>query len=176
MTSVRNFRAWLPRIPNHSDWKLSIPPATQPQAIYHNSDVWSHDRYASRKGGNRTQEVTKQHHDTIQLDAEPNQRPPQQDERQPPEERRRPLCLVFPREEEQGLLWSNDNGEADQEEDLSRARVTSEKQGTILYQSRKVEEGWGREVSHTFPIASLNDLKVSRAAEEKGRDGNESII
>lgn len=48
-----------------SDWQFGVPPTTQSQAVYHKSNVWSHDWNAPREASNGAQEVTEQDHDTI---------------------------------------------------------------------------------------------------------------
>lgn len=131
-----------------SDRQLCVSPATHPEPIYHDSNIRPNDGCTPREGSYSTEEIAKQHHNTVQLDAESDQRPPQQYQSQPSEERRRAFCLLLPRKEEKCLLRPDYYGKSDQEEDLSPTKVSL---GTGLGGHRIfVSRG-----PHTFPIASL---------------------
>lgn len=100
-----------------SDGQLRVPPA-QPHAVDKQADVGPDDGYVAREAGDGAEEVAKEDDDAVQLDDEADQRPAQEDEREPAEEGGRALGLLLAREEEERLLGADDDGEADQEEDL----------------------------------------------------------
>lgn len=97
--------------------QLVIPPP-QPYPVDQHPDIRSDNGRVPGEAGNRAQEVAEQHHDAVELDAEPYERPLEQDQEQAGEEGRRALGLLLAREEEERLLGANDDGEADEEEDL----------------------------------------------------------
>lgn len=126
--------------------QLRIPPP-HPGPVDQHSDVWPHHRGVPREARNRAQEVAKEHHDAVQLDAEPDQWPPQEDQRQAAEEGRRAFKLLSAREEEERLLRSDYYGQADEEEDLSELIALARRGG----RGRRGDLQGER----TFPIASL---------------------
>lgn len=91
------------------------------RAVYRLSDIRAHDRQVPRKTGNRAQKVPKQYHDAVQLDAEPDKRPLDEDERQSAKKCRRSFELLLPCKEGGRLLRANYNGEPDEEENLCEA-------------------------------------------------------
>lgn len=94
--------------------QLGIPPS-DPGPVDGGPDVRPDNRNVACEGGDGAEEVAKQNHDAVELDAEADQGPPQQDQGEPREEGRRALCLLFPREEEERLLGSDDDCEANEE-------------------------------------------------------------
>lgn len=102
-----------------SNRQLRIPPSTQPGAIYDDADIRTHNRHIPCEGGDGAQEVAEQDHDAVKLDAEADERPPQQDEDQAAEEGRGAFRLLLAREEEEGLGGPDYDGQAYEEEDLS---------------------------------------------------------
>lgn len=97
--------------------QVGVPPA-DPCAVDRDADVGAHDGRVARKCGDSAEEVAEQDHDAVQLYAETNQGPPQQDQQQAAEEGRRALGLLLAGEEEEGLGWADDDGQADEEQDL----------------------------------------------------------
>lgn len=98
------YASWFQTLRLHG--QLSIPPP-QPRAINSHPDVRSNNRDIPREARYGSQEIAKEDHDAVQLDAEAYERPSQQNERQAAEEGRRALGLVFPGEEEERLLRSD---------------------------------------------------------------------
>lgn len=102
----------------YSYGQLSVVPPPQARAVDEGADVGADDGQVAREGGDGAEEVAEEHEDAVQLDAEADERPPEQDQQEAPEEGRRALGLLLPREEEQRLLRPDDDREADEEEDL----------------------------------------------------------
>ena len=101
--------------------QFSISPS-QSCPLNDHSDVGSHDGKVGSEAGDRPEEVAKQDHDSVELDAEAYQRPPQEDQGKSGEERQGPLDLLFPGEEEERLLRPDDDRQSDEEEDLESSR------------------------------------------------------
>lgn len=96
------------------DRQLGVSPS-KPSAVDEDADVRADDGDVAREAGDGAEEVAEQDHDAVQLDEEPDQRPAQQDQQEPGEEGGGPLCLLPAREEEERLLGSDYDREADEE-------------------------------------------------------------
>ncbi len=91
------------------DRQLGVSPP-EPDAINQDADIRAYHGDIARKASNGAEEVAEQDHYAVQLDEEPDQRPAQQDQQEPCEEGAGPLCLLPSREEQERLLWSDDDG------------------------------------------------------------------
>ncbi|RYP42307.1 hypothetical protein DL768_010356 [Monosporascus sp. mg162] len=94
--------------------------AAEPSAVDEGADVGPDDRQAPSEAGDGAEKVAEEYEDAVELDAEADERPPQQDQQEPREEGGRALGLLPPREEQQRLLGADYDGEANEEEDLLR--------------------------------------------------------
>ncbi len=115
-------RTWLlpaPALPGVSYRQLGVGPR-QADAIQQHSDVGADHGHVRRKAGDGAHEVSEQHYDAVQLDAEADEGPSQEDEREAAEEGGRAFCFLLPREEEECLLGSDDDGQADKKQDLRK--------------------------------------------------------
>lgn len=83
-------------------------------------DIRSHYRNVACKLANRDQEVAEENEQPIELNDEARQRPAEKDEDNPGSERSCPLAFLWTREKDQGLLETDDEGQADEKEDLVR--------------------------------------------------------
>lgn len=90
--------------------QLRIPPFSQPNPIHHQPNIRSNNRHVAREAGDGAQKIPKQYHDTVQLDEEPDQRPPEEDEREPAEEGRGAFELLAACEEEGCFVRADDDG------------------------------------------------------------------
>lgn len=97
----------------HSNRQLGVPPRPETHPVDPRGDIRPDDGDAAREARDRPQKVPKQHHDAVQLDQEPNQRPPKQNQPQTREEGRRALELLLPREEERRFLRADDYRQTD---------------------------------------------------------------
>ena len=86
--------------------------------IEHEADVGADDRDVGHEASDGAEEVAKQHDDAVELDEKADERPPKQDQEYSGRERRRALEFLSPREEDQRLLRADDQGQAEDEQDL----------------------------------------------------------
>lgn len=102
---------------NSSYRQLSISSPTRDLFQCH-LNVWTHDWDITREGGDGREEISKEDENAVEFDEKPCQGPPQQYETYPCHECSCAFELLTSREEGEGLLDSDNEGEADQEEDL----------------------------------------------------------
>lgn len=148
--------------------------SSQTRPVHEDANVGADDGYVPCEPGDRAQEVAEQYHDAVELDAEPDQRPAQEDQQEAAEEGRRALGLLFPGEEGERLLRPDDDGEADEEEDLLEVRtkkvreLVRQKPGVLVRRGSwggiaKTVLGVGKmEETLTLPMASLQDSGYSQ--------------
>ncbi|ELQ40150.1 hypothetical protein OOU_Y34scaffold00460g4 [Pyricularia oryzae Y34] len=98
-----------------------MPIPKPPQTPGHNSAAIHAHRLPAT--GNGTEEVSKEYHNTVELNTEAYEGPPHEDHKKPQEEGSRALGLLLACKEEQSLLWTNDYRQADEEEYLFSGRV-----------------------------------------------------
>ena len=80
--------------------------------------VRTHDRYIPSEARYGREKVTKEDEDAVELDQKPCEWPSEENEEYAGHECCSALKLLSPCEEQQGLLWSNDEGESNEEENL----------------------------------------------------------
>lgn len=92
-----------PSSPHSSNRQIRILPAHHTTPIDRSTDIRSDNGDIARETRYRAQEVAKEDHDAVELDAEPDQRPAHQDQQEAEEKRRRAFGLLFAREEGDGF-------------------------------------------------------------------------
>lgn len=93
-----------PKTKEHpSNRQLSIPPP-QPRPIDRHADIRPHDGHVARERGDGAEEVAEEDGDAVQLHAEADQRPAEEDEDEAGEEGGGTPGLLLAGEEEEGLL------------------------------------------------------------------------
>lgn len=155
-----------------SDREVRVAPPTKPDAVDQEADVGADHGGVPREAGDGAEEVAKEDGDAVQLDAEADQGPLHQDEDEAEEEGCGALGLLFPREEEQRLLRSDDDGEAYEEKDLLGRGLGAQTENvlvssivevtgrTYMYKECRPGSLWLR----TFPMASLYRIRCSALA------------
>lgn len=88
---------------HRSDRQLGIPPP-QPHLISHKPDIRPHDGQVPRERHDGAEEVAEQHCDAVELDAEADQGPAEEDEGQAAEEGGGAAGFLLAGEEEESLL------------------------------------------------------------------------
>lgn len=83
-------------------------------------DVWANNGDVACERGNGCKEVSEKYKDAVQLDQEAGQWPAEEDEEDSGGECGSALELLAPGEKDKGLLQADDEGEANEEEDLLR--------------------------------------------------------
>lgn len=102
-----------------SDRKLSVALPTT-QCSQAGGEIGSHNRNAPSKARNGSQEVAEEYEYAVQFDHEANKRPLAENEDNTSDKRGSAFELLPACEEEGCLLGTDDHGEADEEEYLSR--------------------------------------------------------
>lgn len=97
--------------------QLGIPPAAG-QRLQRRPDVRPHDGNVPRELADGHQEVAEEDEQPVQLDDEARERPAEEDEQDAGDEGGGALEFLAAREEGEGLFDADDEGEADEEEDL----------------------------------------------------------
>jgi len=97
--------------------ELGVPPS-KADSIDGQANVGPDDGDIPREAGNRAEEVAKEDHDSVELDEEADEGPAHKDEAEAAKEGRGAFELLFAREEEERLLRTDYDCEADEEEDL----------------------------------------------------------
>lgn len=99
------------------DGQLGIA-ASQAYPICEHTDIGPDHRQASGEPCNRAQEIAKQYGDSVRFYYEADKSPFYQYQREACKECSCAFCFLFPSEEEECLLRTNDNRQTDEEEDL----------------------------------------------------------
>lgn len=98
--------------------KIGVRPPSQAGSINKHTDIRANDRGVPRKGRDCSKEIPEKDRYAVELDAEAQERPSQENEPKAGEEGCCTLGLLPPREEDKSLGRSDDYRQADQEEDL----------------------------------------------------------
>lgn len=126
-----------------SYWQFSISSAPS-QLVQSHLYVGSNKRNVASKGSNRSKEVPKQDKDTVQLDDETRQWPSQKDQNDASSKCSGALHLLSPGKEHNGLLDADDQGEADDKQNLAPSAIVPI---------------WICSTGRTFPMASRDRSK-----------------
>lgn len=107
-------------------------------------NIWPHNRHVPNEASDGSEEVTKQDQDAIELDEEANKGPAGEDQRDACGEGEGAFPLLATREEGEGFCCTDDEGQADEEEDLASELGRG---GCV--------DGEGTYVAHCQPVAHM---------------------
>jgi len=104
---------------NLSHRKFLIPLPTRANLPQRRGNIRSHDRHTPCKPSDRPKEVSKKHHDPIDLNCKADERPFRENQNDADYECRCAFQLLRSREEDDCFVGSDDDKETEKEEDIA---------------------------------------------------------